>query len=197
MSVKSTALLFVVTFCLSFALLSPLAHADKSQKHKHYHKHTKKKKHSHKHKHRHHGAHEHGVGKLQFVLNGNSLIATVMVPGSDIVGFEYAAKSEKDRKKVDAAKAKIKASKDLIAVNDAGKCEFATGKVAIRQDGDHNEWKLRLSAQCQAPTEINELNTSALLGAFPNIKKLKVEAVSDSKQFSGNVTKKNANIKLW
>ena len=40
--------------------------------------------------------HEHGVGELNIAVEGNSIDLEFMIPGADIVGFEYKAKSEAD-----------------------------------------------------------------------------------------------------
>ena len=55
---------------------------------------------------RHHDAHEHGVSKLNLVIEGKRLEMELGSPGSDIVGFEHAPATDADRKAiVDAANA--------------------------------------------------------------------------------------------
>ena len=46
-------------------------------------------------------AHEHGVGILKIAQDNNTLVFEFEIPGSDIVGFEYIAKSEQDIDKVE------------------------------------------------------------------------------------------------
>ncbi len=149
------------------------------------------------HKHRHHGAHEHGAGKLQLILDGKKLDLVLTVPGADIVGFEYKAKSKEDKAKVEAAKDKLKDADSLVTVSSEGSCEFSEGKAEIKQDGAHNKWKISFHAECDTPSKVNELNVSAFLKAFPRIKRLKAEAVSDTKQFAGKISKKKSSVKLW
>ena len=47
-------------------------------------------------------SHEHGVGILNLSQDENILLIEFEVPGSDIVGFEYKAKTEEDKKVKDA-----------------------------------------------------------------------------------------------
>ena len=40
--------------------------------------------------------HEHGVGELNIATEGDVIELEFMIPGADIVGFEYVAKSDAD-----------------------------------------------------------------------------------------------------
>ena len=47
--------------------------------------------------------HEHGVGELNIAIENKILNFEFMIPGADIVGFEYEAKSEQDIATVNSA----------------------------------------------------------------------------------------------
>ena len=51
--------------------------------------------------------HEHGVGVLNIATEGSSINFEFMIPGADIVGFEYKAKSDSDIAIVNAALTKF------------------------------------------------------------------------------------------
>ena len=51
--------------------------------------------------------HEHGVGELNIAVEGNAIDLEFMIPGADIVGFEYEAKSDSDIALVNTALRKI------------------------------------------------------------------------------------------
>ena len=51
--------------------------------------------------------HEHGVGVLNIATEGSSINFEFMIPGADIVGFEYKAKSDSDVAIVNAALTKF------------------------------------------------------------------------------------------
>ena len=47
--------------------------------------------------------HEHGVGELNIAVEGSTIEFEFMIPGADIVGFEYVAKSDEDIAKINQA----------------------------------------------------------------------------------------------
>ena len=83
---------------LPFALL-PLAVAHAHEDHDH--------DHDHDHAHGTLGAHEHGVAKLNVVLDGNTLELELDSPAMNLVGFEHAASSDADKAKVAAVRQQL------------------------------------------------------------------------------------------
>ena len=79
---------------LPFALL-PLAVAHAHDDHDHDHAHGSL------------GAHEHGVAKLNAVLDGNTLELELDSPAMNIVGFEHVASNDADKAKVAAARQQL------------------------------------------------------------------------------------------
>ena len=79
---------------LPFALL-PLAIAHAADEHDH----------DHDHEHGSLGAHEHGVGRLNAALDGQTLELELESPAMNLVGFEHVATSDADKAKVAAARA--------------------------------------------------------------------------------------------
>ncbi|WP_016772972.1 ZrgA family zinc uptake protein, partial [Pseudomonas sp. R62] len=79
---------------LPFALL-PLAAAHAVDEHDHDHEHGSL------------GAHEHGVGRLNAALDGQTLELELESPAMNLVGFEHAATSDADKAKVAAARAQL------------------------------------------------------------------------------------------
>ena len=51
--------------------------------------------------------HEHGVGELNIAVEGSAINLEFMIPGADIVGFEYEAKSDSDIALVNTALSKF------------------------------------------------------------------------------------------
>ena len=81
---------------LPFALL-PLAVAHAHDDHDHDHDHA----------HGSLGAHEHGVAKLNAVLDGSTLELELDSPSMNLVGFEHAASSDADKAKVAAVRQQL------------------------------------------------------------------------------------------
>ena len=58
--------------------------------------------------------HEHGVGELNIAIDSNMIALEFMLPGADIVGFEYKAKSDEDLAKIESALMKFKKYENLF-----------------------------------------------------------------------------------
>lgn len=84
-------------------------------------------------------AHEHGVGQLDIAFDGDKIAMELHVPGADIVGFEYAAKSAEDRALVDAAVASLARPLDLFALPAAAGCSVTRASASLESDEAHEE----------------------------------------------------------
>ena len=91
---------------LPFALL-PLAVAHAHDDHDHDHAHGTL------------GAHEHGVAKLNAVLDGNTLELELDSPAMNLVGFEHAANSDADKAKVAAVRQQLEQPLKLFGLSAA------------------------------------------------------------------------------
>ena len=85
-------------------------------------------------------AHVHGEGRVNIAIDGDRVFMSLESPGADIVGFEYAPRSDDDRAAVDAALARLRDPMQLIRLDPGTECsveqassEFETG------EGDHGE----------------------------------------------------------
>src|SRR3546814_12104104 len=99
---------------LPFALL-PLAVAHAAAEHDH----------DHDHEHGSLGAHEHGVGRLNAALDGQTLELELESPAMNLVGFEHAATSDADKAKVAAVRAQLDKPLALFSLPAAAKCTVA------------------------------------------------------------------------
>jgi hypothetical protein len=76
-------------------------------------------------------AHEHGVGALNIAIDGSTVVMELHSPGADIVGFEYAAKSDADRAAVDAAVATLAKPLSLFAIPAAAGCSVTMASASL------------------------------------------------------------------
>ncbi|MFK7835953.1 MAG: DUF2796 domain-containing protein [Sulfitobacter sp.] len=84
-------------------------------------------------------AHEHGVGQLDIAFDGSQIAMELHAPGADLVGFEYAAESAKDRASVDAAVATLARPLDLFALPEAAGCSVVQASASLESEEDHDE----------------------------------------------------------
>ena len=83
--------------------------------------------------------HEHGVGELNIAIQSNTIVLEFMIPGADIVGFEYEAKSEQDKATVSAALTKFDGYNNIFIIPANSKCILISSKININQEDEHDE----------------------------------------------------------
>ena len=83
--------------------------------------------------------HEHGVGELNIAIEGSSINLEFMIPGADIVGFEYKAKSDEDISLVNTALAKFDDFSNIFTIPNAANCNLVEAEIAINQGDDHDD----------------------------------------------------------
>ena len=69
--------------------------------------------------------HEHGVGELNIAIDGLLAEFEFMLPGADIVGFEYEAKSDEDLAKIENALLVLENYENLFSLTKNSKCVLA------------------------------------------------------------------------
>ena len=101
------------------------------------------------HDHREHKAHAHGHGQLNIALEGNELHIELDSPAANIVGFEYAARTDQERRQVNEAMHELQQPESLFVTEaDAGchsihvnvDADLIAGKShAGHQEQDHDK----------------------------------------------------------
>ena len=133
--------------------------------------------------------HEHGVGELNIAIDKNIIDFEFMLPGADIVGFEYEAKSEKDISLVNIALAKFEDTNNIFMIPNGGQCKLASSEVMINQEEEHdehdehdeevhNEFYAKYSFECGNIKAINKIEFP-YFSTFPNSGELEVQFISE------------------
>ncbi|MEP5761314.1 MAG: DUF2796 domain-containing protein [Litoreibacter sp.] len=84
-------------------------------------------------------AHEHGVGTLNIAIEGSTVAMSFEAPGADIVGFEYAAKSDTDLVAIYKALNTLDAPLDLFVLPDAAACTVTEAHVELASEDEHDD----------------------------------------------------------
>ncbi|WP_409322167.1 DUF2796 domain-containing protein [Pseudomonas putida] len=176
---------------LPFALL-PLAVAHAHDDHDHDHAHGSL------------GAHEHGVAKLNAVLDGNTLELELDSPAMNLVGFEHAASSDADKAKVAAVRQQLEQPLKLFDLSAAADCKeeqqalesplFGDAAKAD-DDGDehehehehehdhqHSDIGAHYQLTCANPDKLTQLDLAPLFKAFPATQKINVQLIGPNGQ---------------
>ena len=148
-------------------------------------------------------AHEHGVGQLDIAFDGKQISMELHAPGADIVSFEYAAESAKDRAKVDAAVAMLARPLDLFVITEAAGCTIVQASAELEseegqadhedehddhEDADHQEKNVGEAGHtefhaeyllaCADPGAVTEI-TFTYFDVFPNALEVEVQLISN------------------
>ncbi|MET0846834.1 MAG: DUF2796 domain-containing protein [Pseudomonas sp.] len=187
---------------LPFALL-PLAVAHAAEEHDH----------DHDHEHGSLSAHEHGVGRLNAALDGQTLELELESPAMNLVGFEHVATSDADKAKVAAARAQLEKPLALFNLPKAAGCVVATQELESPLFGDkpeadddhdakdehhhdHSEIHAHYQFTCSAPGALKTLDLANIFNSFPATQKIQVQLISPSGQQGVEVTAKAAALKF-
>ncbi|WP_296269225.1 DUF2796 domain-containing protein [Pseudomonas sp. UBA6562] len=172
---------------LPFALL-PLAVAHAHDEHDHDHAHGTL------------GAHEHGVAKLNVVLDGNTLELELDSPAMNVVGFEHVAASEADKAKVAAARQQLEQPLKLFGPAQAAGCAVDSqelesplfGDAAHADDDDdgdehehghqHADVHAHYQFTCATPAKLTQLDLGPLFKTFPQTQKVNVQLIGPNGQ---------------
>ena len=187
---------------LPFALL-PLAVAHAADEHDHDHEHGSL------------GAHEHGVGRLNAVLDGQTLELELESPAMNLVGFEHTATTDADKAKVAAVRAQLEKPLALFSLAKAAGCEVASQKLESPLFGDkpeadddhdedakdehhhdHSEIHAHYSFTCATPGALKTLDLANVFKTFPATQKIQVQLISANGQQGTEVTAKAAALKF-
>jgi len=174
----------------------------------------------HDHDHDEHGslsAHEHGVGRLNAALDGQTLELELESPAMNLVGFEHAATTDADKAKVATVRAQLEKPLVLFNLPKAAGCVVATQELESplfgdkpdaddhdeeeAKDGhehhhDHSEIHAHYQLSCSAPGALKTLDLANIFNTFPATQKIQVQLISPSGQQGVEVTAKAAALKF-
>ncbi|PRA24787.1 DUF2796 domain-containing protein [Pseudomonas poae] len=175
----------------------------------------------HDHEHGSLGAHEHGVGRLNAVLDGQSLELELDSPAMNLVGFEHAATTDADKAKVAAARKQLENPTALFNLPKAAGCVvssqalksplFGDKPEADHDDDDdhdhdhdakgehhhdHSEIHAHYQFTCSTPTALSNLDLTQVFKTFPATQKIQVQLIGPSGQQGVDATASAATLKF-
>lgn len=165
------------------------------------------------------GAHVHGVGRVNLVLEGGDIHLELVSPAAGIVGFEHAPRSEADHAALDRAVAALKSGDRLFQFNSGAGCrmenvsitsslreaERGTHKREERADSarkahaheseNHADIEAAYHFDCANPAGLDQL-TVELFATFPGTERLIVQFVLGDRQGLAELTPTNPVLKF-
>lgn len=154
-------------------------------------------------------AHEHGVGNLNIAIDKNQIMMELEVPGSDIVGFEHAPTSNKDKQMVADAIRKLETIGEIIDMATLPECRLKSVEAELHiededEHGDekhhddkadhkdeaeeqHAEFHANYNVECNNTASLQEIRFT-YFNTFPNAKELEVQMVTSKGTKGAEIT---------
>ncbi|PTR26990.1 DUF2796 domain-containing protein [Pseudomonas sp. GV085] len=169
----------------------------------------------HDHEHGSLSAHEHGVGRLNAGLDGQTLELELESPAMNLVGFEHIATSDADKAKVAAVRARLEQPLGLFNLPKAAGCVVENQELESPLFGDkpeadedhdedaqdehhhdHSEIHAHYQFTCATPGALKTLDLANIFNTFPATLKIQVQLIGPSGQQGVEVTAKAAALKF-
>jgi Protein of unknown function (DUF2796) len=163
---------------------------------------------------RRHGAHEHGRGILNIAIEAGRVGLELEAPGADIVGFEHAARTPRQKAVLKEAKQRLLAPQDLFKFPSAAGCVVAEasvdiepeehqeehargagGKKAEAAEDHHSSFHGQYVFNCKDPARLTVIEFG-YFRAFAGARKLEVNVITPKGQTKFDVTRNKARIDL-
>ena len=190
-----------------FILFSFNSFSSGDHKHDHDHKEKKvmKKKHDHdKHDHDKHDhdkkgsldAHVHGLSVINVVQEKNKVLFDVEMPGFDTVGFEYKAKSQKDKDLVKNALNTLKNPVNLFSIPSEANCKMSNNSSTILEEKNHTEFRAKYEYNCSNITKFSSI-TFNIFDSFKNSKDLELNVIGRKSTTKHKINKFTKKLSLY
>ena len=175
----------------------------------------------HDHEHGSLGAHEHGVGRLNAVLDGQALELELDSPAMNLVGFEHLATTAADKAKVAAVRKQLENPVALFNLPKGAGCVVSTQALnsplfgdkpeadhdhddddddakdgAHEHHHDHSEIHAHYQFTCTTPTALGNLDLTQVFKTFPATQKIQVQLIGPSGQQGVEATATAATLKF-
>ena len=204
--------------CLAFPALA-LAHAHQEHEHEH-HGHAHNADHAREEGFTQTGAHQHGVGALNLVLDGDTLEIELSGPAVNFLGFEHEPLNDAQRQQAQRALATLRQPGALFilpakarCVSDSVEIDSAllanvTARSAAEKEHHHEHTRgqgkgpdahqdiaAHYRFRCENPAALDSVEL-AVFTAFPNTERLRVQSIGASGQSADEATASQPVMKL-
>jgi hypothetical protein len=137
-------------------------------------------------------AHQHGALKLDIAVEARKLSLQLESPLDNLVGFERAPRNDAERKRVEAALAKLKAGQTLFSIDPAAQCSLAKVELTSAvlklgapapagKDSEHADIDAVFEFDCLDATRAGFIDVG-LFEAFAGMKQIDVQVATPTAQ---------------
>ena len=151
-------------------------------------------------------AHQHGVLTLDIGIETSTLTMQMASPLDNLLGFEHAPRTDGERKRVDAALARLGAAQDLFAIDAAAECRLANVEITSEVLGigtpgtasshdQHADLGARFDFQCRDGGRTAYVDVH-LFDAFAGVKRIEVQVAGPRGQLKRNLRRSERRVTL-
>ena len=148
------------------------------------------------------GAHVHGSGKLDIVIESTKLSIGLDTPAADIIGFEHAPKTPEQKAKLDEAIAKLQDAGGIFKTTADAGCRLTKAEAGLEQPdpkeakaSEHADFNGTFEFDCAAIGKLTAIDLG-YFAAFPAASKLAITIVTGKAQTTREASKAKPRIDL-
>lgn len=151
------------------------------------------------------GAHQHGVARLDVVLDGQQLVIALESPLANLLGFEHAPRNDRQRAAVKKMEAALQAA-DAFQPDVAAACALthvsvehpfkdaaAKGAAADQGKAQHNDADVSWTFACARPEALKRIAVG-LFARFPQLATLKAQLAGPRGQSARTLTRRQQSL---
>lgn len=151
-------------------------------------------------------AHEHGIARLDVVIEARRISFALEMPLDNLVGFERAPRNADEKRRVDTALTTLKAAADLFRIDPAAGCQLREVSLssAVLRLGDaaapaasdgHADLDADITFDCSDATLARQVDIG-LFKAFARLQRLEVQAATPTRQFKRSLKRPDGVLRL-
>ena len=150
-------------------------------------------------------AHEHGVAHLDVAVEGQRITLQLESPLDSLLGFERAPRTGAERRRADAAVAKLRAADKLFAIDGAAQCKLTKADLssaalklgpAGEPDADgHADIDGSFEFDCADAARAGFIDVG-LFQAFPRMQRIEVQTITPKAQLKATLRRPQRRIAL-
>ena len=155
------------------------------------------------------GAHVHGEARLQVIHDGNTVTINLESPLHNLLGFEYAPRTDKQRQRVHAMADQLRRPEALFVLTPAAQCKAGPVQLTApvlslgvvekndqsrkNDDDGHAGLDAEMTFTCGTPAALKDVEVK-LFDAFRGIRQLDAQAVGPRGQSAAKLTSKKRRL---
>lgn len=145
------------------------------------------------------GAHAHGHGKLDIVIDGDTIQIGLDAPAHDILGYEHQPKTKEQAARLDKAVAALKDAGSIYRLPADAGCTLAKAEAGLEQPqdggGEHADFNATATFSCTAIARLGQIDLD-FFKAFPGADKLDITIIGPKGQATASASRKSPRVDL-